>query len=149
MGFGGSAAIVAGGASGLGEATVRRLHGLGAGVVIADLNVERGHALAAELGDRAGFLATDVTDPDGVKAAIDAAAQTPGGLRISVCCAGIGWAERVAGRRGDEKHKKQIPASRSLVSVDPTGDDIGVHPPQVERDHDRRHNQHDQEQPSP
>jgi len=100
MGFGPGSAIVAGGASGLGEATARRLHELGARVLIADLNAERGLALAAELGERASFLATDVTDPDAVVPAVEAAAAGEGGLRISVCCAGIGWAERVAGKRG-------------------------------------------------
>jgi len=93
-------AIVAGGASGLGEATVRRLHSGGANVTIADLNEERGQALASELGDRVQFIRTDVTDPDTVKAAVEAAAGQPGGLRISVCCGGIGWAEKVAGKRG-------------------------------------------------
>jgi 3-hydroxyacyl-CoA dehydrogenase/3-hydroxy-2-methylbutyryl-CoA dehydrogenase len=96
----GSGALVVGGASGLGEATARRLHELGADVVIADLNEDRGSALANELGDRTQFVKADVTDPDSVEAAVDAAAALEGGLRISVCCAGIGWAERVAGRRG-------------------------------------------------
>jgi NAD(P)-dependent dehydrogenase (short-subunit alcohol dehydrogenase family) len=97
----GSAALVAGGASGLGEATVRHLHGAGAHVVIADFNDERGEALAGELGERASFVHTDVTQPDTVDAAVArATAQTEGGLRICVCCAGIGHGERVAGRRG-------------------------------------------------
>jgi 3-hydroxyacyl-CoA dehydrogenase/3-hydroxy-2-methylbutyryl-CoA dehydrogenase len=96
----GSSALVAGGASGLGEATVRTLHAAGASVTIADLNSERGSALAAELGDGAGFCPTDVTDGGAVQVAVDAAAAAPGGLRIAVCCAGIGWAERVAGRTG-------------------------------------------------
>jgi NAD(P)-dependent dehydrogenase (short-subunit alcohol dehydrogenase family) len=96
----GTGALVAGGASGLGEATARRLHGDGARVVIADLDAERGAAVAAELGDRASFVRADVSDADAVKDAVDAAAAAPGGLRISVCCAGIGWAEKVAGRRG-------------------------------------------------
>ncbi len=89
-----------GGASGLGEAVVRQLHGLGAHVLIADLNQERGTALAEELGDRARFVPADVTNPEQVQEAVHATASGPGGLRISVCCAGIGWAERVAGRRG-------------------------------------------------
>ncbi|MGZ4299153.1 MAG: SDR family NAD(P)-dependent oxidoreductase, partial [Solirubrobacteraceae bacterium] len=92
----GSGALVAGGASGLGEATVRALHAAGAHVVIADLNAERGEHLAAALGERASFVHTDVTDPASVQQAVQAAA----GLRISVCCAGIGHGERVAGRRG-------------------------------------------------
>jgi 3-hydroxyacyl-CoA dehydrogenase / 3-hydroxy-2-methylbutyryl-CoA dehydrogenase len=96
----GSGALIAGGASGLGEATARLLHANGAHVVIADLNQDRGNALAAELGERAQFVSSDVTEPDQVQAAVDDAATAPGGLRISVCCAGIGWAERVAGRRG-------------------------------------------------
>jgi NAD(P)-dependent dehydrogenase (short-subunit alcohol dehydrogenase family) len=92
----GSGALVAGGASGLGEATVRALHAAGARVVIADVNAERGEQLAAALGERASFVHTDVTDPGSVQQAVQAAA----GLRISVCCAGIGHGERVAGRRG-------------------------------------------------
>jgi NAD(P)-dependent dehydrogenase (short-subunit alcohol dehydrogenase family) len=90
----GSSALVAGGASGLGEATVRRLHAGGARLVIADLNEERGRVLADELD--AQFVRADVTDPDSVQHAVEAAGE----LRISVCCAGIGWAERTAGRRG-------------------------------------------------
>jgi NAD(P)-dependent dehydrogenase (short-subunit alcohol dehydrogenase family) len=97
----GSGALIAGGASGLGEATARRLHADGAHVVIADLNEDRGYALADELGEqRASFVRADVTDPETVQAAVAAAAAVPGGLRISVSCAGVGWAERVAGRRG-------------------------------------------------
>jgi 3-hydroxyacyl-CoA dehydrogenase / 3-hydroxy-2-methylbutyryl-CoA dehydrogenase len=96
----GSGALVVGGASGLGEASARLLHAGGAEVVIADLNEERGSALAGELGERAQFVRADVTDPDQVQEAVAVAAALPGGLRISVCCAGIGWAERVAGRRG-------------------------------------------------
>jgi 3-hydroxyacyl-CoA dehydrogenase / 3-hydroxy-2-methylbutyryl-CoA dehydrogenase len=96
----GSGALVAGGASGLGEATSRALHAAGATVVIADLNEDKGSALAAELGDGARFVRADVTDPDTVQAAVDAAASQSGGLRISICCAGIGWAEKTAGKRG-------------------------------------------------
>lgn len=96
----GKSALVAGGASGLGEATARRLAEDGARVVIADLNTEKGEAVAAELGEAATFAEADVTDPDAVQAAVDAASQAEGGLRISVCCAGIGWAQRVAGKQG-------------------------------------------------
>jgi 3-hydroxyacyl-CoA dehydrogenase / 3-hydroxy-2-methylbutyryl-CoA dehydrogenase len=95
----GSGALIAGGASGLGEATARTFHALGARITIADLNEDRGNALAAELGEGAQFVRADVTDADTVQAAVSAAAE-PGDLRISVCCAGIGWAERIAGRRG-------------------------------------------------
>ena len=98
----GNAAIVAGGASGLGAATARLFHQRGAHVTIADLNVEQGEALVAELGNRADFIKTDVTCEADVEAAVAQAAESnaPGGLRISACCAGIGWAEKVAGKRG-------------------------------------------------
>jgi 3-hydroxyacyl-CoA dehydrogenase/3-hydroxy-2-methylbutyryl-CoA dehydrogenase len=96
----GNAAIVAGGASGLGEATVRALHERGAEVTIADVNEEKGAALARELGERAAVVPCDVTDEGQVEAAVAQAAQSAGGLRVSVCCAGIGWAERTASKRG-------------------------------------------------
>jgi NAD(P)-dependent dehydrogenase (short-subunit alcohol dehydrogenase family) len=96
----GTSALVAGGASGLGEATTRRMHEAGASVVIADLNAEKGEALAAELGERVSFLEANVTEAEPVQAAVDAAAGAEGGLRISVCCAGIGWAQRTAGKQG-------------------------------------------------
>ena len=100
MRIAGRGALVAGGASGLGEATVRRLHADGARVVVADLNEDRGRALAEELRAGVSFVRADVSDPDAVGEAVAAAAALPGGLRISVCCAGIGWAEKVAGKRG-------------------------------------------------
>jgi len=93
----GAGALVAGGASGLGAATARALAGAGAEVTIADLNAEKGEALAAEIG--ASFVAADVTDAEAVGAAVERAASG-GGLRVSVCCAGIGWAERVAHKGG-------------------------------------------------
>jgi 3-hydroxyacyl-CoA dehydrogenase / 3-hydroxy-2-methylbutyryl-CoA dehydrogenase len=96
----GSGALIVGGASGLGAATARRLHEAGAEVVICDLNAKKGEALAAELGARARFAPANVTDPDAVAAAVARAAEAEGGLRISVCCAGIGWAQRTASARG-------------------------------------------------
>lgn len=66
-------AVVTGGASGLGEATTRRLHASGATVVIMDLTSSPGAALAAELGDLARFCAGDVRSQAQVQAAIDAA----------------------------------------------------------------------------
>ncbi|HEX7059170.1 MAG TPA: 3-hydroxyacyl-CoA dehydrogenase [Solirubrobacterales bacterium] len=96
----GMSALVAGGASGLGEATARALSEAGADVTIADLNAEKGEALAAELGSGAAFVEADVTDEAAVSAAVERAASIDGGLRISVCCAGIGWAERVAHKGG-------------------------------------------------
>jgi NAD(P)-dependent dehydrogenase (short-subunit alcohol dehydrogenase family) len=96
----GTSALVAGGASGLGEATARALVGAGAAVTVADLNAEKGEALARELGPTATFVQADVTDEATVSAAVESAASHDGGLRISVCCAGIGWAERVAHKGG-------------------------------------------------
>jgi NAD(P)-dependent dehydrogenase (short-subunit alcohol dehydrogenase family) len=93
-------ALVSGGASGLGEATVRRLHELGATVTIADVNEEKGNALAEELGEDASFVKADVTSEEEVEAAVRAAAGVDGGLRVSVSCAGVGWAEKTAGKRG-------------------------------------------------
>jgi NAD(P)-dependent dehydrogenase (short-subunit alcohol dehydrogenase family) len=87
-------ALVAGGASGLGAAAARELNAAGAHVTIADLNEEAGAALAGELGGR--FVKTDVTDAGSVQAAIDAA----GDIRISVCSAGVAWAQKTAGSRG-------------------------------------------------
>jgi 3-hydroxyacyl-CoA dehydrogenase / 3-hydroxy-2-methylbutyryl-CoA dehydrogenase len=94
----GSGALVVGGASGLGEATARRLHAQGAALTIADINAEKGEALAEELG--AAFVACDVREEDQVQAAVQDAAQADGGLRISVCCAGTGFAQKIAGSRG-------------------------------------------------
>src|SRR5436190_15292455 len=94
----GSAALVVGGASGLGEATARALAERGAQVTIADLNEEKGKAVAGEIGG--AFVKADVTKPDEVEAAVAQASQADGGLRISMHCAGVGWAERVASSRG-------------------------------------------------
>ncbi len=94
----GSSALVVGGASGLGEATARRLRDAGASVTITDVNAEKGAALASELGVE--FVACDVREETQVQAAVEAAAAVEGGLRIAVCCAGIGWAQKVAGSRG-------------------------------------------------
>jgi NAD(P)-dependent dehydrogenase (short-subunit alcohol dehydrogenase family) len=93
----GASAIVTGGASGLGEATARRLAAGGTTVVIADRNEERGKAVAAEIGGV--FVATDVTDEAQVQAAVDAAADAAP-LRALVACAGTGMGQRTVGRDG-------------------------------------------------
>ncbi|GAA4658427.1 SDR family oxidoreductase [Gordonia humi] len=99
-GFDGASVIVSGGAGGLGEAAVRRLHSEGLSVVIADLAQEKGQRLAEELGDRVAFVSTDVTDEDSVKAAI-ARANELGRLRYGVVAhGGFGIAERMVGRDG-------------------------------------------------
>src|SRR5215469_3286266 len=87
-----TAAIISGGASGLGEAAARALAAAGSTVVIADLNADRGEAIAAELGGK--FVQTDVSDEASVTAAVDVAGALGSPLRVIVNCAGIGWAER-------------------------------------------------------
>ncbi|MDX6661194.1 MAG: hypothetical protein QOJ55_2016 [Solirubrobacteraceae bacterium] len=113
----GSSTIVFGGASGLGEASARRLHEHGARVTIADLNEEKGGALADELGDEASYVRTDVTQADEVEAAVAAAAEAEGGLRINVCCAGVGWAEKRAGPRGPH----QLQPFETVISINLIG----------------------------
>jgi NAD(P)-dependent dehydrogenase (short-subunit alcohol dehydrogenase family) len=90
----GIGALVAGGASGLGEATALELAARGARVTIADLNQERGEALAGRLGGT--FVQADVTNEAQVKAAVEAVGE----LRLAVSCAGIGWAERTVKKDG-------------------------------------------------
>jgi NAD(P)-dependent dehydrogenase (short-subunit alcohol dehydrogenase family) len=98
--FEGASAIVSGGAGGLGEATVRRLHAEGLGVVIADLAEDKGKALADELGDNAAFVSTDVTEDNSIRAAIDAAGEL-GTLRFAVVAhGGFGVAQRIVQRDG-------------------------------------------------
>jgi NAD(P)-dependent dehydrogenase (short-subunit alcohol dehydrogenase family) len=94
----GATALVVGGASGLGEASVRALHERGAQVTIADVNAEKGEALASELGLK--FVTCDVREEAQVQRAVELAAQSDGGLRIALCCAGTGWAQKVAGSKG-------------------------------------------------
>src|ERR1700761_1750618 len=113
MQIAGTSALVAGGASGLGEATVRHLHDAGAHVVIAARDAERGERLAAALGGRVTFVVADVTDPAAVERAVEAA----GGLRISVSCAGIGWGERIAGKRGPH----DLAAFQNVIAVNLIG----------------------------
>ncbi|SDM52055.1 SDR family NAD(P)-dependent oxidoreductase [Nonomuraea jiangxiensis] len=116
MDVNGSAAIISGGASGLGEATARELARAGATVVVADLNEERGKAVADEIGGV--FVKTDVSDDEQVQAAVEAAVATGKPLRVVVNSAGIGWAERTVNREG----KPHSPASyRKVIEVNLIG----------------------------
>ena len=92
--------IVSGGASGLGEATARRLVALGGKVVIADLNEAQGQQLAAELGERAVFTKVNVTSDRDAAAAVELARDEFGALHGVVNCAGIVTGERVVGKEG-------------------------------------------------
>jgi NAD(P)-dependent dehydrogenase (short-subunit alcohol dehydrogenase family) len=97
----GDVAIVTGGAGGLGEATVRALVKSGCAVVIADMNDERGEAVAAELGDGVRYVRTDVLDDAAVGEAIETA-QSLGTLRYAVTAhGGFGVADRVVNRSGE------------------------------------------------
>ena len=100
MELGGVAALVSGGASGLGGATVRELLARGARAAIVDRDADKASALAEELGDAAVAFAADVTDESSVAAAVDGAVEAFGELRIVVGCAGIGWAEKTVGKQG-------------------------------------------------
>jgi NAD(P)-dependent dehydrogenase (short-subunit alcohol dehydrogenase family) len=92
--------LVTGGGSGLGEATARKLVEGGAAVILADVNAERGKAVAEELGGRARFVKTDVTSEPDVREAVAAAISTFGDLHGAVSCAGIGPPARVVGKDG-------------------------------------------------
>ncbi len=95
-----SSFLITGGASGLGEACARRLLKAGGHVVLADLSEATGNALAEELGPRARFVRTDVSDEGSVQQAIRTAVNAFGSLRGAVNCAGILGAARVVGKQG-------------------------------------------------
>lgn len=96
-------ALVTGGASGLGAATVESLHASGAAVVITDLDVERGNALADRLGGRARFVRCNVASGDEGTAAVNVAVEAFGGLHVLVNCAGVGTPAKMLGRDGPLK----------------------------------------------
>jgi NAD(P)-dependent dehydrogenase (short-subunit alcohol dehydrogenase family) len=100
MEINGVGAFVSGGASGLGEATTRALVERGARVAIADVNDDKANALAAELGDAAIAVHCDVTSEEETQAAVTAAVEAFGELRLAVGCAGVGWAEKTVSKRG-------------------------------------------------
>jgi NAD(P)-dependent dehydrogenase (short-subunit alcohol dehydrogenase family) len=116
MDLNGTAAIVSGGASGLGEATSRVLAAAGATVVIADLNEENGKRVAGELGGL--FARTDVSDEASVQTAVEVAATAGPPLRTVVSCAGIGWAARTVGRDGSPH---DLAAYQRVISVNLIG----------------------------
>jgi NAD(P)-dependent dehydrogenase (short-subunit alcohol dehydrogenase family) len=96
----GNTFLVSGGASGLGGATAQLLAESGANVVIADINKEKGEALARTLGSNARFVETNVADEESVKSAVGAAVSAFGALRGAINCAGVGVAERTVGKEG-------------------------------------------------
>jgi NAD(P)-dependent dehydrogenase (short-subunit alcohol dehydrogenase family) len=133
-------ALVSGGASGLGRATVEELSEAGARVVIADLASSEGAAVAGALGDGVRFCACDVTSSDDVAAAVAAAGEL-GTLRVAVSCAGIGTPGRVLGRSGPlalEQFQQVVEinlvgtfnvlrlAAESMAGAEPVGQERGV-----------------------
>jgi len=95
-----SVALITGGASGLGEACVRALLGVGGKVAILDFAEERGQQVASELGDAALFCLTDITKEEDVQAAIDKTVEAFGAVHIAVNCAGVGIPAKVLGKEG-------------------------------------------------
>lgn len=93
-------AIVTGGASGLGEAVIKRLHRLGAKTIIADMNEAKGQSLASDLGSAALFCKTDVTNTKDVEACVRMASERFGGVHILVNCAGAAYPMRVVSKKG-------------------------------------------------
>jgi NAD(P)-dependent dehydrogenase (short-subunit alcohol dehydrogenase family) len=114
----GTSAIVTGAASGLGEATARQLTDRGAIVAVADVNDSAGTALAKELGGV--FVHTDVTSPEEVIAAVEAAKEL-GPLRALVNCAGIGWAARTIGREGTYESAHNLDHFARVISINLIG----------------------------
>ena len=99
MEISGSAAIVTGGASGLGAATAQALVARGAIVTLIDLNAEAGDSKATDLGGGTRFVRADVTDPEAVEEAVSLACETAP-LRIAINCAGIAIGSRTIDREG-------------------------------------------------
>lgn len=93
-------AVVTGGASGLGEATVRNIVKQGGKAVIFDLQKDKGNELVNELGKQAMFIETDVTSEESVGAALDEAIAAYGKVNALVNCAGVGIAEKTVSRNG-------------------------------------------------
>ena len=93
-------AVISGGASGLGLATAKCVIEAGGHAALLDVNEEQGTKRAEELGERAVFVNTDVSDEDGVRASINNAAEFMDGITLAVNCAGVLIPERVLGRAG-------------------------------------------------
>src|SRR3954470_5131226 len=118
MDINGASAIVTGAASGIGAAAARQLAAKGAVIVVADLQAEKGEALAAEIGGV--FAKVDVTDTDQIRAAVEAAADIAP-LRAVVNSAGIGWAQRTIGRDGAFDSAHDLEAFRRVIAINLIG----------------------------
>jgi NAD(P)-dependent dehydrogenase (short-subunit alcohol dehydrogenase family) len=118
MEISGSAAIVTGAASGIGAAVARQLAGAGAKVLLADVQDDKGRALAEELGG--AFAHVDVTDTDQITTAVDRAAEL-GDLRILVNSAGIGPAARTVGRDGTYDAAHDLDLYKKVIAINLVG----------------------------
>ncbi len=118
MDLNGVSAIVTGGASGIGAATARLLASKGAKVVVADLQEDRGTALATEIGG--AFCRVDVTKTDEIVNAIEMA-KSMGPLRVLVNSAGIGWAQRTIGKDGSYDSAANLEAFKKVIAINLVG----------------------------
>ena len=114
----GVSAIVTGGASGIGAASVRLLAKGGAKVVIADLQADKGEALAKEIGG--AFCKVDVTQTEDIMNAIEMA-KDMGPLRVLVNSAGIGWAQRTVGKDGSYDSAASLDAYKKVIAINLVG----------------------------
>jgi NAD(P)-dependent dehydrogenase (short-subunit alcohol dehydrogenase family) len=118
MDINGASAIVTGGASGIGAATARLLASKGAKVVIADLQADKGEALATEIGG--AFCKVDVTKTEDIMNAIEMA-KDMGPLRVLVNSAGIGWAQRTVGKDGSYDSAANLDAYKKVIAINLVG----------------------------
>ena len=118
MDINGVSAIVTGGASGIGAATARLLAAKGAKVVIADLQADKGEALAKEIGG--AFCKVDVTQTEDIMNAIEMA-KDMGPLRVLVNSAGIGWAQRTVGKGGSYDSAANLDAYKKVIAINLVG----------------------------
>ena len=114
----GASAIVTGGASGIGAAAARGLAARGAKVVVADLNEDKGRAIAEEIGG--AFVKVDVTSTDDIVAAVDKAEEL-GPVRVLVNSAGIGWAQRTVGKDGSYDSAADLDAYKKVIAINLIG----------------------------
>jgi len=118
MDLNGASAIVTGGASGIGEACVRLLAKRGAKVVVADIQEEKGQALAKEVGG--AFCKVDVTNTQDIINAAEMA-KSMGPVRALVNSAGIGWAQRTVGKDGTYDSAANIDAFKKVIAINLVG----------------------------
>jgi NAD(P)-dependent dehydrogenase (short-subunit alcohol dehydrogenase family) len=118
MDINGASAIVTGGASGIGAASARLLAQKGAKVVVADLQEDKGKALADEIGG--AFCKVDVTNTDDILNSIEMATSM-GPLRVLVNSAGIGWAQRTVGKDGSYDSAANLDAYKRVIAINLVG----------------------------